>query len=81
MEESNLHIYLKELSLHLSHCVAPVSLSVAGDSMCVMSTEFNGELLKVFSKSFVFAKLLFVDHGNAEQLWPAAGPLLAARWN
>ena len=56
-------------------------MSVAGDTMCVMSTEFNGELLKVFSKSFVFAKLLFVDHGNAEQLWPAAGPLLAARWN
>ena len=56
-------------------------MSVAGDPMCVMSTEFNGELLKVFSKSFVFAKLLFVDHGNAEQLWPAAGPLLAARWN
>ena len=41
--------------------------------MCVMSTESNGKLLKVFSKSFVFAKLLFVDHGLAEQL--------DARWN
>ena len=41
--------------------------------MCVMSTESNGKLLKVFSKSFVFTKLLFVDHGLAEQL--------DARWN
>ena len=72
-------IFIKRNSLFTSVTVWP--LSVAGDSMCVMSTEFNGELLKVFSKSFVFAKLLFVDHGNAEQLWPAAGPLLAARWN
>ena len=46
--------------------------------MCVMSTEFNGELLQLFSKSFVFAQLLFVDHSQrtAELLRPVtrAGP-------
>ena len=69
-------------SLPPHHSLVPGRLLLGtADWMCVMSTEFNGELLKVFSKSFVFTKLLFVDHGNAEQLWPVAGPLLAARWN
>ena len=81
-EQSNLHIYIYSNSLSLlpHHSVECLLLGTA-DWMCVMSTEFNGELLKVFSKSFVFTKLLFVDHGNAEQLLPPAGPLLAARWN
>ena len=83
-EQSNLHIYIYSNSLlpsSSSLSSSPRLLLGTADWMCVMSTEFNGELLKVFSKSFVFTKLLFVDHGNAEQLWPVAGPLLAARWN
>ena len=72
-EGSNLHIYIyPTLSSSLSH-PSLWPLSVAGGWMCVMSTESNGKLLKVFSKSFVFTKLLFVDHGLAEQL--------DARWN
>ena len=55
------------------HLIPLWPLSVAGGLMCVMSTESNGKLLKVFSQSFVFAKLLFVDHRIAEQLWPTAG--------
>ena len=87
--ESDLHIYsnshhfLTGNYYSISSLLACVYMSEllgmgTGGSKCVMSTEFNGELLQVFSKSFVFAQLLFVDHSQrtAELLRPVtrAGP-------
>ena len=87
--ESDLHIYsnshhfLTGNYYSISSLLACVYMSEllgmgTGGSKCVMSTEFNGEPLQVFSKSFVFAQLLFVDHSQrtAELLRPVtrAGP-------